>query len=73
MSVWRLEELDDFLLIDAGFVQPEQTARARQSRDDRDVSPVEVDLDHRRLPLGHPSAPPCRALADVRFVHKDDQ
>ena len=69
----RLEETDDFLLLDAALVQPEQTIGARESGNDRDVIPVEVELDDGGLPLGRPCAHPCWAFADAGLVHKDDQ
>jgi hypothetical protein len=43
MGFERLEEFDDLFLLDAAFVQPEQAVCARQSCDDRNVSPVEMD------------------------------
>lgn len=36
------------------------------------VLPVEVELDGRGLPLGRPSAHPCRTFAQARLVDKDD-
>ena len=50
----RLEEGDDLFLLDTAFVQPEQAVGARQSGDDRDVSPVEVKLNDGRLTFGWP-------------------
>lgn len=69
----RLEELDEFFLLDAAFVNPEQAVGSCQSSDDRDVVPVEVKLDDRSLPLWGPSTHTCGAFADTRFVDKDDQ
>ena len=69
----RLEESDNFFLLDTALVQPEQEIAARQSGNDRDVVPVEVELDDRRLTLGCPGAHPCGPLAQARFIDKDDQ
>ncbi len=54
------------------LVQPEQAVAARQSGNHRDVVPVEVKLDDRRLPDRSPSAHPCGPLADTGFVDKYD-
>ena len=68
----RLQEPDDFFFLDAALVQSEQAVAARQARDDRDMIPVEVKLDDRRLALGRPGANPRGAFADSRFVDEDD-
>lgn len=73
MGLERFEELDQFLLLDTAFVKPEQAIRARHPRDSRDVIPVEVKLNDRRLSLGRPSTHARGAFADTRFVDKDDQ
>jgi hypothetical protein len=51
----HLEELDVLLLLDRAFVRSEQAVRAAEPGDDRDVGPVEVELDDRRLPLRRPA------------------
>src|ERR1035437_4164269 len=73
MGLERFEELDDLFLLDAAFVHSEQVVRAGQPGDDRDVSPVQMELDDGRLPLGCPGAHPRGPLAEARLVHKDDQ
>ena len=69
----RLQERDDFLLLDTALVQPEQAVAARQAGDDRDMIPVEVKLNDRRLAFGRPGANPRGAFADSRLVDEDDQ
>ena len=69
----RFQELDDFFLLDTTLVQPEQAVGASETSDDRDMMPVEVKLDNRRLALGRPSTNPCRTFADSRLVDEDDQ
>lgn len=73
MSLECLEECDDLLFLDAAFVQAEQTLGAGEPGNDRDVMPVEVKLDDRRLTLQRPRANPGRPFADARFVDEDDQ
>src|SRR5664279_5765640 len=73
VSAQRLEEFDVLLLLDRALVQPEHTARARQASDERDVRPVEVELDDGRLPLRRPGAHPGRPLAQAGLVDEDDQ
>ena len=41
----RFEELDMLFLLDAALVEPEHELRPAQPGNDRDVSPVEVELD----------------------------
>ncbi len=72
MRLERFEEFDDLFFLDAALVQPEQAVAARQSGNHRDVVPVEVKLDDRRLPDRSPSAHPCGPLADTGFVDKYD-
>ena len=69
----RLEEFDDLLLLDTALVQPEQAVGTRQASDDRDMVPVEVKLDDRRLAFGRPSAYAGLALADAGLVYEDNQ
>lgn len=54
----RRGAVEEFDALDTALVQPEQAVGARQSCDDRDVSPVEVELDHRRLPPWAPRYAP---------------
>jgi len=68
----RLEELDVLFFFDRAFVQPEQAVRARQPGDDRDVRPVEVELDDRRVALGRPRANPRGPLRQARLVDEND-
>src|ERR1035437_1608029 len=69
----RLQERDDFFLLDTALVQPEQAVGASKTSDDRDMIPIEVKLDNRRLALGCPGTNPRRAFADSRLVDEDDQ
>lgn len=73
VSLERLEEFDDLFFLDAALVQTEQTVGARESSDDRDVSPIEVTLNDGRLFLGCPRAHSGWTLADAGLVDKDDQ
>lgn len=73
MAFERLEKLDQRFLLDAAFVNPEQAVGTSQAGDDRDVVPVEVKLDNGCLSFGGPSSYTRWALADTRFVDKDDQ
>lgn len=73
MSLERLEEFDKLFLLDAAFVKPKQAIGGREARDDRDVIPVEVELDDGSFSLGCPCTHTRGALADARFVDKDDQ
>jgi len=73
MGLQRLEEFDDLFLLDTALVQPEQAVGARESGDDRDVSPVEMELDDGCLSLGCSGAYSGGSFADARLVHKDDQ
>ena len=41
VSLDRLEEFDDLFFLDAALVETEQAVGARESSDDRDVSPIE--------------------------------
>src|SRR4030066_2002610 len=68
----RLEKLDDLFLLDAAFVKAKQTGKPGKPGNDRQVLPVEVELDDWRLPLGAPSTHPRRTLAQTRLVDKDD-
>src|SRR5438552_3766781 len=52
----RLEERDDFLFLDAAFVKAEQIVGSGQSGYHRQMLPVEMKLNHRRLPFRCPSA-----------------
>ena len=67
----RLEELHVLLFLDAAFVQPEHALGARESGDDRDVRPVEVELDDGRLALWRPGSHACWPLAQAGFVDVD--
>src|SRR4030065_961564 len=67
-----LEKLDDLFLLDAAFVKAKQTKKPGKPCNDRQVLPVEVELDDWRLPLGCPSTHPRRTLAQTRLVHKDE-
>src|SRR5882672_1090879 len=69
----RLEKLHDLLLFDAALVQSEQIVQAGQARDDRDVIPVEVELDDRGLAPLRPGAHPGGPFADAGLVDEDDQ
>lgn len=69
----RFEKTGDFFFLDAAFVQPEQAIGARQARDDGDMVPVEVKLNHRRLSFQIPGAHLRGTFAEARFVDKDDQ
>lgn len=53
VGLQRLEEFEDLFLLDAALVQPEHAVGARESGDDRDVSPVEVKLNDGCLSPGH--------------------
>ena len=69
----RSRECDDLFFFDAALVQPEQAVGARQTGDDRDMIPVEVKLDDRRLALGRPGTNSRGTFADSRLVDEDDQ
>ena len=73
VSTQRLEELAVLLILDRALVQPDHAARARQAGDDRNVRPVEVELDDRRATNGRPGAHACGPLAVARLVDEDDQ
>lgn len=66
----RLEKLDDLFLLDAAFVETKKTGKSGKSGNDRQVLPVEMELDDRRLPLGRPSTHPCWSFAEARLVDK---
>ena len=68
----RFQELDDFFLLDTARVQSEQTVGARETSNHRDMIPIEVKLDNRRLSLGRPGTNPRGAFADSRLVDEDD-
>ena len=69
----RLEELDVLLLLDGALVQTEHAVRSAEPGDDRDVGPVEVELDDRRLALGCPGAHSRGPFAQAGLVDEDDQ
>lgn len=73
MGLERLEEIDDLLLLDAALVKSEQAVGTRQSRNDRHMVPVEVELNDGCLSLGSPGPHACRAFADSGLVDKDGQ
>ncbi len=52
LRIERLQEFHDLFFRDSARVQAEHDAGARQSRDGRDVAPVEVKLDDGHTPLG---------------------
>ena len=68
-----LEEIDDFFLPDTAFVQTEQAIGARNSCDDRNMSPIEVKLNDGRLTFGCPRTHSGWTLAEAGLVDKDDQ
>ena len=72
MGLERLQEFDDLFFLDAPLVQAEQTVGARQPGNDRNMRPVEVELDDRRASFGCPGAHASRSLADAGLVDKDD-
>ena len=47
----RFEELDMLFRLDAALVEPEHELRSAQPGNDRDVSPVEVELDSQSVSL----------------------
>lgn len=59
----RLQEFDDLLFLDASLVQTEQAVGASQPGYDRDMIPVEVELNDRRASLGMPK---CARVSDAR-------
>ena len=73
MRLERLEKFDDLRFLDAALVQTEQAVGARESSNDRDVSPIEVKLNDGRLSLGRPGAHSGCTFADAGLVGKDDQ
>jgi hypothetical protein len=73
MGLECLEKFDGLILADASLVQPEQSVGTRDSGNHRDVNPVEVKQDDRRLPFGRPGAHARGALSDAGLVNKDDQ
>src|SRR5579859_294213 len=73
MRFERLQELDDFFFLDTALVQPEQVVGASQTRNDRDMIPVEVKLDNRRMAFRRPGTNSRGAFADARLVDEDDQ
>ena len=73
VAMQRLEEFDDLGAADCALVQPEHALPEAQAGDHRQLFPVEVELDHRRLPFERPSAHARGPLRQARLVHKDDQ
>ena len=72
MGFERLEKFDDLFLFDAALVETEQAGKPSKPGNDRQVLPVEMELDDRRLPLGRPGAHPRWPFAQPRLVDKDD-
>src|SRR2546427_2015377 len=68
-----LQELDDLRTLHRAVVQAEQEVRAGQTRDGRDVLPVEVELHDWRASLERPGANPGWPFRQPRFVDEDDQ
>ena len=73
MSLERFEKLDDLLLLDALFVEAEQVVRSGQTRNHRQMFPIEVKLNNRRFPFGRPSAHAGGPFADSGFVDEYNQ
>ena len=69
----RLEELDVLFFLDRAFVQSKQAVPARQAGNDRDVRPIEVELNDGRLPLRRPGAYSRGSFAQSRLVDENNQ
>ena len=54
-----LEKPDDLARFDTALVEAKQAGEAGKSGNDRQVLPVEVELDDRGLPLGRPKYAPA--------------
>ena len=72
MRLECFQEGDNLFLLDTALVQSEQIVVAGKPGNDRDVIPVEMELDDWRLSLGRPGAHTGRPFADARFVDEDD-
>lgn len=72
MTQEGLEELGGSHSVDAAFVDPEEKLPESDSRDQREFSPVERLLQHRRAAAGSPRAHPVGARAQSAFVDEDD-
>lgn len=72
MRLERLEKLDDLFLLDAAFVETEQVVGSGQPSHDRQLLPVEVKLNNRRLSFGRPGAHARRSFADAGLVDEDN-
>lgn len=68
----RLEEGDDLRPFDRSLVQAEVDIGGADSGDHRQLFPVEVELDHRRLSPGRPGPHTGGPLRQPRFVDEDD-
>ena len=73
MRFQRFEKFDNIFFLDAALVQPEPTVGACNPCNNRDMIPVEVKLNDRRLSLGRPGTYARGAFADSRLVYKNDQ
>lgn len=73
MRFERLEKFGDLFFANAARVETEQAIQSGKPCNDRQLLPVEVELNDGRLSLGCPGAYPRWPFAETRFVDKDDQ
>ena len=66
------EKLDDLGAADGSWKQPEVEVPPSHSRNGRQCLPVEVILQHRRLPARGPGTAAVGTLAQSAFVDEDD-
>lgn len=67
-----LEELNDLFGLNALLENLEIEVPGSEPGDDRNRLPVEMELQHRRLPARRPSTPPMRPLTQAAFIYEYD-
>src|SRR6478735_2553766 len=73
LATQRFEEDNDLLAFDCSREQSETAGAQRQSRNDRELLPVEMKLHDGGLSPGRPGAHSRRPFAQARFVDEYDQ
>src|SRR5210317_2095767 len=73
MPVQCLEKGHNLFLLDAALVKAKQAVQPTHSGNNRELLPIEMELNHWRLSPGRPSAHPCGPFAQTRLVDKNDQ
>ena len=73
LSEQCVEEIHDLRTLHTAGVEAEVEVPHGQPRHRRQRLPVEVELQHRRLPAGRPSAAAMGPLTQSAFVDEDDR